>query len=447
MSSSKSIYTLKIKNSNFHQARQYWRDVLLVVVIAVAAGFASYYNAQLINPVLILDKQTTDTWFHSDMTRVFDDMAIYQSGHNRTNVHPLFVLIAFPLVYVVKTAFWLEPITAVQIVIAAVAALWFSLLFILLRLLGCRQFDATLFSILAATSAAAVFWFVIPETYPFGSLSILLALSLAALAPHRQSPWWYVVVSALTLSFTITNWMVGILATVVNYRWKKSLQITFAAFTLVAVLVVVQKVVFPSFNAGFLRVIPTVTEEVADVFEPGSGSETGVPLQVVKSFVFDTMVMPSIQLVDNIKFPAWSRMTIQTSPIGSGSLWGKFTVLLWAALLSLGLWGLFSIKKHLQLRIVLGLALLGQLTLHMIYGLETFLYSLHFLPLLMILAALSTLTRARLLALVLAGTLVLSAGANNGLQFSKIIEFSHGHGPLCNISAKCGVDSKVISSP
>jgi len=96
----------------------------------------------------------------------------------------------------------LEPITAVRIVIAAVASLWFSSLFILLRLIGCRQFDAALFSILAATSAAAMFWFVIPETYSFGSLSILLALGLTALAQHRKlSSLWYVVVSALTLGW------------------------------------------------------------------------------------------------------------------------------------------------------------------------------------------------------------------------------------------------------
>jgi len=65
--------------------------------------------------------------------------------------------------------------------------LWFSSLFILLRLIGCRQFDAALFSILAATSAAAIFWFVIPETYSFGSLSILLALGLTALAQHQKA--------------------------------------------------------------------------------------------------------------------------------------------------------------------------------------------------------------------------------------------------------------------
>lgn len=436
-----NIFSVRTKNFIY---RQHWGDILLIVVLALAAGFASYQGAQLINPRMLLDKQTTDVWFHSDATRVFDDMTIYEIDHNRTNVHPLFLLIAFPPVYLLKTLS-LEPITAVRIVIAIVAALWISSLFVLLRLIGCRRFDAALFGILGATSAAAVFWFVLPETYPFGSLSILLALNLVALTQHRYvSQLWYVLISALTLSLTVTNWMVGIFATIVNHRRKQSLLITLKAFCLVLVLVVVQKVIFPTSNAGFLKVIPTIQNEAADTVELGSGSETGVPLQVVKSFVLDTIVMPDIKLVENLKFSNWSRMTVQTSPPGSGSLWGHVAVVLWAALLGLGLWGFVSNTKHLRLRFVVGLSLFGQLALHAVYGLETFLYSLHFLPLLVVLAAFSTLTRARLLALVLAGAVVLSAGVNNGLQFSKFTEFSHGQGPLCaSASVKCGVDSLI----
>src|SRR5207237_7945406 len=72
--------------------------------------------------------------------------------------------------------------------------------------------------------------------------------------------------------------------------------------------------------------------------------------------------------------------------------------------------------------IVFGLDLVSQLILHVVYGSETFLYSLHFAPLLVVLAALSTLTQARPLALVLASILIVSTGYNNGLQFNKARE-------------------------
>ena len=404
----------------YNQVLQHWQDILFVSVLAAIAGFASYQGEQLINKA-IFDKQAGDVWLGADIARVFENMTQRKSDHHRIKVHPLFSLITFPAVHLLRTVLDLEPITAVRIIIAAVACLWISALFILLRVIGCRRFDATLFSVLAATSAAAMFWFVVPETYSFGSLSLLLGLCFVAIAQHRHlSHLWYTVISALTLSITTTNWMVGILATIVNHPRKRSLQITVNAFCLVVLLWSVQKFVFPS-AVFFLG----DREEQQYMLRPG----TGGPLAVVKSFISHTMVMPSIKFVDILKQPNSPMMSIQASLPGSASLWGNVAVMLWISLLGLGLWGLFSVKNHLKLRIVLGLTLLGQLTIHMIYGEETFLYSLHFAPLLVVLAALSTLTSARPVALVLAGTLVLSAGVNNTLQLSKAIDFLQSHVP------------------
>jgi hypothetical protein len=414
----------------YKQARHHWQDILLVAVLATVVGYASYQGAQLINPEIILNLRTQDTWFDGDITRVFTDMAIFEADHGRSDVHPLFSLVTMPFVYLVKSARSLEPITAVRIVLAAFTSLWFSLLFILLRLIGCRRFDATLFSLLAAISAASMFWFTIPETYLFGSLSLLMALVLVALAQYFPlSELWYVLVSAMTLGITVTNWMAGILATIVNHRWKQSLLITLKALGLVTVLVILQKLIFPAFNARFLIPSRTVNYELSD----GITSAARMPLISIKCLIFDTIVMPAINLAKNSETPEWPFMTVQLSPPGSGNLWAGIAVVLWIALLSLGVWGLFSIKKHLQLRLALGLTLVGQLTLHLLYGDEIFLYSLHFLPLLVVLAALSTLTRARLLALILAGALVLSAGANNSWQFSQATAFTQGYGPLRQI--------------
>jgi hypothetical protein len=58
---------------------------------------------------------------------------------------------------------------------------------------------------------------------------------------------------------------------------------------------------------------------------------------------------------------------------------------------------------------------------------ETFLYTLHFAPLLLVLAALSSVTPARSLALVLTGMLVVSAGINNILQLNQAINLFTSH--------------------
>lgn len=412
-----TFFNRKVKLFSLGTLRQHWADIAIIIVLMFAAGFASYQGSQAVDPVILDEKTIVVKWFTADTMRVFANMTDRWSDHNRIKVHPLFSLLTFPPVYFLNTVLGIKAIAAVRIVIAAVASLWLGTLFLLLRLIGCQRFDATLFSLLAATSAAAVFWFVVPETYPFGSLSILFALCFVALGQYfKLSPLWYVLVSALTMSFTITNWMVGILVTVVNYSWKQALQISANAFCLVTLLWGLQKWFFPS-----VEFFIGDREEKKYILL----SESGGPLQVIKSFVSHTMVMPATYVVNRSN--NWFGILTQASNPGSASLWGTFAVILWTALLGLGLWGLFSIRQHLKLRLVLGLALLGQLALHIVYGDETFLYSLHFAPLLIVLAALSTLTRARFLALALAGLLVISVGVNNSQQFTKSTDFLRNH--------------------
>lgn len=423
-------------NRSWQQHRQ---DILLAIVIAFIAAIASYLGAQLINPAFTWDKQLGDGWFNNDTTRSFDDMAVYAVDHYRMNLHPLFVILTMPLVYAIKIPFSLNPVIAVRIVMAGLTFLWFGSLFILFRVIGVRRFDATLFTILAGSSAAGMFWFVIPETYPFGSYTMLVGLLVAAVAEYRQlSPLWYVGVGVLTLGVTVTNWMVGIFATIVNHPWRKSLVILLQTYIVVAVLVIVQKLIFPAFNAGFLKLFFTARNE-AESTNSGTEALYGGPLNQIKCFIFDTIVLPKINLLEN-GFAIGSKMSVALSPPGSASVWGGVAVVLWIALFSLGVWALFSLKQNRKFRIILGLSLLGQLVLEILYGDERFVHSIHFLPFLIVVAALSTLTKARVLALVLAGALVVTAGINNSLQLGKAVDYSYGRGELCApATVKCNV--------
>jgi hypothetical protein len=255
-----------------------------------------------------------------------------------------------------------------------------------------------------------------------GSLSILLALLLVALSEHRTpSSWLYLMVSALTLAVTITNWMAGIFATFMRYPWKGSLQISFAALGLVTALWGIEKLVFPSarfFVGHFDSEAPFLLTQLS------AGS-----LNVINAFAFHSMIMPAINVGFLTCYPnAEERvMLTQLSLPGSGTSLGLIAVVIWLALLALGMWALLSVSRHRSLRMALGLTLLGQLVLHLLYGEETFLYSLHFTPLLVLLAALSTLTPVRVVVLVLASVLVLCGGINNGLQLSKALQVFPQH--------------------
>lgn len=387
-----------------------------MMLLGLAASFASIYGARYIpSQVIVHEKQ--NIWFEADMKRVYYNMCYQFNVPARTEAHPLFVLLTWPIVNSLRSIFSIDSVKAVKCVIAQVAGFWIVVFYALLRFMGCRRLDATLFSVLAAISAAAMFWFVVPETFPFGSLTILWAMVVVARSQHRRlSEGWYVAASAATLSMTLTNWMTGIVAAFTNHTWRRATQITINAFCLVVILWAIQR--------QFLS--------VGDFFLSHHGEErflvsdaAGGLSKSMISFFFHSIVMPAFEEIDRLIIPGRTVMLTQQSMPGSATGWGLIAVILWSILLMLGLWGMLSSKQNFRLRLTLGLTVIGQLVLHTVYGWETFLYAIHFGPLLVILTAWGTFTRARRLVLTIVAAIILCAGVNNVLQFNRAVDFCH----------------------
>ena len=402
----------------------YRRDIAIGGALAVSAAWASYQGAQLITSAIV-DECTFDVWFNGDMPLYY--AALTNRGMSpRSEYHPLFSLMTHPFVYAIKVGFDIQSITAVRILMAATAGVWSGIIYFVLRLLGCFRTDAGVLTLLAMASAAAMFWFPVPETWPFGSLSILLALGLVAVSEHRKiAPGWYVVASAMTLGTTVTNWMAGIISTAVTHPWKQTFQITINAFCLVIVLWWVEKSIFPDTRL-FL------TPDRGEITRHISTKESGGPLPVLKAFLFHAMIMPEIQgKVLRVREQTSVGMSVQSSEPGSGSIWGGISVALWVGFLGAGLWGLVSVKKHPRLRIAVSLMLIGQLGLHILYGGETFLYALHWVPLLVTIAAFGSLASPRRAWLALAVLLLASTAINNGLKFAQAIQVVPAASLIC----------------
>ncbi|HNI69557.1 MAG TPA: hypothetical protein PKV55_16030, partial [Nitrospira sp.] len=382
--------------------------VAVLLTLVAASVFYTLYGRH--DTALLTD--INDVWFQSDLKRVFENMTDrFARGHYRVKVHPLHSLLTYsPTLLLRKIGF--DPLHAVQIVTASIAAVYLLAVYVLLRVIGCARVDAFVFSLLGACSTAALFWLSVPESYGLGATSIVIGLLLAATGTQRrQALWKYVAISALTLSITVTNWMVGILATLTAHTLKRAVFITVIAFSVVALLWGVEKQIFPTAmffvgdrEEGRYLVWPTITRIVS----------------VLDTLLFHTMISPTITVASTTGM-GWPLLSMQTSTPGSSGVLGIVGVILWSLLLGLGLWALLSSKTSQAIRVALGLTLLGQLGLHTLYGDETFLYSLHFLPLLITVAALSTLTHLRVPAMAIALALIPVAGANNWQQFHEAI--------------------------
>lgn len=390
--------------------RRFWPDLLIGAVLALIVGWTSYRISGKTATKLL----EVDIWGNADTKRVFSDMSDPLADHYRTKVHPLFVLLTQPIVMVLKGATGLSMIQAARLLIAIFAGIWTSLIFCLFRKQGCRRSDASLFAILGAVSASAVFWLGIFETYALGSISIVVALLAVEWVPKTKRPEiWMALASAFTLSVTITNWMAGLLAIAVSFPPKRALQVTANAFCIVVILWTVEKFAYPT-SQFFLG-------DREETLYMNTAASRG-PIQSITDLTFHSVVMPTVPRTDPVVFPH-PCLTTQSAPLVSGSPLQLISRMLWLLLFGIGIWALFTQKDRLKLRIALGGTLLGQLALHAIYGPEVFLYSLHVLPLLLAVAALGSRTRFRPAVLIITLALILMVVANNYSQLSNSIKY------------------------
>ncbi len=169
----------RIADDRIH--RYIW-DMCVVLGLAIVAAVLSYGASALIA------FNAWDLWFEANLPRNYSNMVALDSDQSRSNLHPLFSLLVYPPTTLLRKTFGFAPIVAVRLVLALTASLWVTLLYLILRTTGCGRLDAGLLSVLGLTSAAAIFWLPVPETYALGSCSLLLALLLMNTV-HRTSFW------------------------------------------------------------------------------------------------------------------------------------------------------------------------------------------------------------------------------------------------------------------
>jgi hypothetical protein len=385
--------------------RKFSPDLVLIVVLVVAASILVVVGFNRVSPY-IMHYSTWDYWFECDSPAVVDQMLQSETKyHYRTSHHPLFSILVFIPVYVLRTVLQLGPEEAVCFVLAFVAAVWITSFFICLRAMGLRRTDSLVFTALAATSASVVFWFPIPETFVFGALSIILALTVTAFSERNYnfSLWIYLALSTITLSFTSTNWIVGLAMLFVVLGWVKAIPLSLMSAGIVSILWNIQRVIFPRSGSPLdiftkAETIYLFNKEALGLFAKSS------------SFFFHSIILPEV------KHAYGYRLSVQGMLPGSGSYLTAAGVACWGALLALAGWSAIRLRTSKIVSVLL-LAIIGQFVVSMVFGVETFLYSAHFGPLLVLFSALSMLTPARRLAVPIGVVLVIVAGVNNIQKF------------------------------
>jgi hypothetical protein len=385
-------------------------DAAIAILLFVLGTAAALWASSSVDPS-ITDMNKFNIWADADSPRVFANMTSRFSDHWRARVHPLFSLAAFTPTAILIASFDLSPLDAVRLVDGIAAGIWIALLFIAMRIAGLLRLDAGLFTILGGVSAAAVFFATIPETYVFGSLTILTMVIVVAISEHRPvSAIAYCVAVATTLSMTTSNVMVGIFAAFREMHWKKAIPLLLCALAIVTLVWGIQKAIFPS--APFFL---GVRGETAYVTVPGI-ERFG---EVFSAFFLHSMIVPRFALIANDFVPEYRDLSVQAVSAFSGGTVYLVGLLAWVALLGIGVYSLVRARSKRKLVFVLACTVVGQFALHLVYGRETVLFSLHYLPVLIILIGVGCSMFLRTLSRVLVCVLIVCAVIANLSEFSQ----------------------------
>jgi len=357
-------------------------------------------------------------WFQSDGWRAYDDMVSFGATHYRNSVRPLFSLIAIPATSAIIGVAGVRPIEAISIFNCLCMATWCSGIYLACRLMGLRALEAALAGCLAMASAAALFWFIVPETYALSSLCVVLAIVLAAAHVRRPigNVWW-VAVGGLLAGTVITNWMVIVVISFVLKSRKDALIISVASLLLMFGAWGVQKVVFPAPAAFPLKM---VARERAFVLHSDQG---GVSCKLAAEFI-SPILAPSAHFIGEPERTG-RHVSVQCADIAKAGFPYVIAVCVWLFLLAWGAWALCRSASLHRFGLAMLVALGFQVALHLIYGEETFLYALHFAPWLVILAAGVFLAEKKRWVIAVLATLTVFAAFNNAQQLAAALNGPH----------------------
>jgi hypothetical protein len=380
-------------------------DAVIFFALLLAVAFCNWHVTGIGGHVApMIDVRADDVWFEADVDRVFADMTDRGANHYKTTVHPLFPLLLYPVTHTTQTLFHLDAIRAVRAVIAAAAGLWLAAFYFLLRLLRCRPLDAVVFALVAASTSAGLFWTAIPETYLFGSLTILGVLIVAAITARRGSvsPTLDVIAGAASMSILVTDFGVNVASLISRYRLKQALQIACNALVVVVLLWGLQKYFFTSVQFF-------IGEHDKGV--PPPSRFTALVVILLHSFV-----APGFWSLPNELPGVWPKLSYQHAGLGTMDFLKVMALISWVCLLGFAAWAVARVPQYPRFRIMLALSIVGQIGLHLMYGNETFLYAMDWMPLLVAAAALATLTPWRWVVLAVAVVFSITAGLHNGFE-------------------------------
>jgi hypothetical protein len=381
-------------------------NVLTAAVLGLLAADLYFAASQRLDKRLA-SPQAANLWFGSDIPYRLEVMR-QPGGWENGGAHPLFPSIGHLFL---RTAALVsgqsDPMRQAGLAGGLAGGLFIAISYLVFRRMRLTRIDATLFTVIGATSAGALFWFPVPESFGLAGVGVALALLVAAVP--RPSVQALAAGCAASASCILTNGVVGGLAVLAHNarlsRWRRAVICLLLALGGMAAVWSVQEWWFgtPFFLSHRLL-------EYQQHLYP-IGLERSV--QVAQGLLAHPVVAPALH---------GGRPSFRSVDVATSGPLGVVATLAWLALLTAGVArsvGLARRGEQSELVFTAAVGLLLMLAMHLTLGREMFLYAMDVLPLLLTLAAASAVApRGRTLVRVLAVVLLVTGCINNLRQFA-----------------------------
>ena len=320
-------------------------------------------------------------WFGADIERVIRNMVDPLSNLYRLKVHPLFSLVILP---VTRPIFWLAKslglesdiamVIAAQVVVSISAGIVWVLIYCIAIKIGLSRVVSFGVGLLFLSTSTFQVWWSTPETYPLGALTILLPFLLLAFDINSRKAWLTTLVG--TLSITTTNWIAGLIASFTRFGPKKKFrELTLNTFIVFIILICVQKSYFPTAGLPF-----QLGEEVNYIKKTTRSFET-----FYQFFVAPVVPVSMPKIVRDGEYHEYPQLEFHLPSWRDVSLIRVALALCWLLLLMNGIFLALS-RSGDSLGLALVVFVAFEFILHSIYGDTPYLYSAHYVPILVLLA-------------------------------------------------------------
>lgn len=382
-------------------------DWLLTAGFAIAGALLSWWSFRALGNALDTEG-SFNIWFQADNPRVIANLLDPASDQWRAPVHPLVAIFFLPWLAPLSKMIGIAPLAGAKCVVLFCAAGSSAALFAALRFLDLPRLAAGLFATLFLASSSFIFWYGEIEIPPLEGLSVCLMLLVFAIGPVREACW--AAASLMTLAFTITNWSIGLLATLARWSVKRVMRISGVVLVSAVLLAALQHAAYPT-ATPFYRLGVVAAERHRVELD----STHWHPLDNLAVLLASSVVTwpCNVELQDGFQV-----ITNQQWNPAKAGFENLFAIALWLVVFLLGIVGASSPTARRK-ALWIGMMVLGQLVLGLLYGNVSFLYVTNIAPLLIVIAAFSWFgpSAVKRASLCLTSLLIILAAANNLSRF------------------------------